>query len=81
MDGPEGYHTNWSKKNEDKYHMISLICEIEIIQMNLQSRSNSQRANLCLQRGTSGRRDRLGVWDGHVHTTIFKVDNQQGPTV
>ena len=25
--------------------------------------------------------DRLGVWDGHVHTVIFKIDNQQGPTV
>ena len=22
-----------------------------------------------------------GVWDEHVHTAIFKVDNQQGPTV
>ena len=22
-----------------------------------------------------------GVWDGHVHTAIFKVDIQQGPTV
>ena len=22
-----------------------------------------------------------GVWDGHVHTAIFKVDNQQGPIV
>ena len=26
-----------------------------------------------------GKRQR--VWDGHVHTAIFKVDNQQGPTV
>ena len=25
--------------------------------------------------------DRLGVWDGHVHSVIFKIDNQQGPTV
>ena len=24
---------------------------------------------------------RGGVWDGHVHTAIFKMDNQQGPTV
>ena len=24
---------------------------------------------------------RLGVWDRHVHTAIFKIDNQQGPTV
>ena len=22
-----------------------------------------------------------GVWDGHVHSAIFKMDNQQGPTV
>ena len=26
-------------------------------------------------------RDRLGIWDWHVHTTIYKIDNQQGPTV
>ena len=24
--------------------------------------------------------DSQGVWDGHVHTAIFKMDNQQGPT-
>ena len=23
---------------------------------------------------------RMRVWDGHVHTAIFKMDNQQGPT-
>ena len=28
-----------------------------------------------------GGKDRLGVWDGHVDTTIFKMDNQQGLTV
>ena len=22
-----------------------------------------------------------GVWDGHVHTAILKVDSQEGPTV
>ena len=25
-------------------------------------------------------RDKLGVWDKHIHTTIYKIDNQQGPT-
>ena len=25
------------------------------------------------------RKDSQGVWDGHVHTAIFKMDNQQGP--
>ena len=28
-----------------------------------------------------GGMDCLGVQDGHAHTTIFKVDNQQGSTV
>ena len=27
-----------------------------------------------------GERDRWGAWEGHVHTAIFKMDNQQGPT-
>ena len=26
-------------------------------------------------------RDRLGIWNWHVHTDIFKIYNQQGPTV
>ena len=26
-------------------------------------------------------RDKSGAWDEHTHTTIYKVDNQQGPTV
>ena len=26
-------------------------------------------------------RNRLGVWGQHAHTAIFKIDNQQGPTV
>ena len=27
-----------------------------------------------------GGRDSQGVWDGHVYTAIFKMDNQQEPT-
>ena len=33
------------------------------------------------QRGRMGGRDSQGVWDWHVHTAVFKMDNQQGPTV
>ena len=29
--------------------------------------------------GKDGAEDSKGVWDGH--TAIFKMDNQQGPTV
>ena len=28
MDGPRDGHTEWSKSDKDKYHMISLICGI-----------------------------------------------------
>ena len=26
-------------------------------------------------------RDSQGVWDGHIHIALFKMDNQQGPTI
>ena len=26
-------------------------------------------------------REKSGAWDKHTHTTIYKIDNQQGPTV
>ena len=28
-----------------------------------------------------GGRDSQGLWEGHVHTAVFKMDNQQRPTV
>ena len=31
--------------------------------------------------GRMGERNSKGVWGGHVHTAIFKMDNQQGPTI
>ena len=30
MDGPRDYHTEWSKPDKDKYHMISLYVESKI---------------------------------------------------
>ena len=28
MNGPRDYHTEWNMTEKDKYHMISLTCEI-----------------------------------------------------
>ena len=33
------------------------------------------------QKGEGWGEDKLGVWDQHIHTTIYKIDNQQGPTI
>ena len=26
-------------------------------------------------------RDKVGIWDSLIHNTIYRIDNQQGPTV
>ena len=31
--------------------------------------------------GSVGREDKPGAWDEHTHTTIYQIDNQQGPGV
>ena len=50
--------------------------------IHLQKRKRqTSRMNLWLSVGEGGGRDRLGVWDWHVHIAIFKIDNQQGSTV
>ena len=33
------------------------------------------------QGGKTGRRNSYGICDQHVHTALFKMDNQQGPTI
>ena len=32
-------------------------------------------------KGQSGRRDKLGVWDYQIHTTVYKIGEQQGHIV
>ena len=61
-----------SKKNDTS----KLISETE-------TDSRTSKTNLRLPKGKHGwgGRDKLGVWDEYIHTTIYKIDNQQGPTV
>ena len=53
-----------------------------MIQMNLQNRK--RLTDLENEHMVAGRKDggkRQGVWEGHEHTAVFKMDKQQGPTV
>ena len=54
-----------------------------MIQMNLfTKRKQTHRERIYdYQQGKMGGRDSQGLWDRHVHTALFKMDNQQGPTV
>ena len=51
--------------------------------MNLQNRERPTdlENKLMVAGGMDGGRDSQGVWDGHVHSVIFKMEDQQGPTV
>ena len=42
----------------------------------LTKQKETNRLTYGCQRG----KDSQGVWDRHVHSAIFKMDNQQGPT-
>ena len=42
--------------------------------------SQTQKTNL-VTKGRKGGRDKLGVWDQQIQTTIHKIDKQQGFTV
>ena len=39
------------------------------------------KTNLWLPEGKHVGWDKSGARDAHTHTTIYKIDNQQGPTV
>ena len=55
-----------------------------MIQTNLftkQKQTHRLREQTYNCQGEGQGRDRLRVLDGHVNTAIFKIDNQQGPTV
>ena len=87
MDGPRDYHTVWSerKTNIIGYHLYVKSKKKKMIQMNLfrkQKQTHRLRERTYSYQGKGvGGRDRLGVWDWHAHTAIYKNDNQQGPTV
>ena len=50
----------------------------EWIQMSLQTKQKQIQESLWLLVGKVGGRDSQGVWDGHGHTAVFNMENQQG---
>ena len=47
----------------------------------METDSQAQRINLWLPGGKMRGTDSQGIWDRHVHTAIFKIDNQEGPPI
>ena len=57
-----------------KNYANKIICKTE-------TDTQTLKADLWLPgMGNLGERDKLGVWDQHIHTFAYKIDNQQGAT-
>lgn len=44
-----------------------------------QNQTHRQKKTYGCQRKEEG--NKLQVWDQHIHTTVYKIGNQQGPAV
>ena len=58
------------------YHVISLICRIlkkDTNEFIYKTERLTDIENAMVTKGESGRRDKLGVWDQHICTTIYKL--------
>ena len=75
VDGSRDYHTKWSKSDKDKYHVYVKSSK----KKTKTHRSWSQMWGY--QRVNMWGSNKLGHWDKYIHTMIYKIDNQQGPTV
>ena len=72
-----------SQTEKDTYHLIPLKCRILKNSTNeLIYKTNRVKdlGNKLIVTDGGGGRDKLGYWDCHVHTTIYKLDNQHRPT-
>ena len=86
---PEDSNIKWSESERERQmsqqsaYMQNL--NKKFIQMDLFTKEKQThrlwKQTSGYQRGILGGRVKLGVWDGHVPATIFKIDNQQGSAV
>ena len=80
MDGPRDYHTKWSKPKTNImwYHLY--MESKKMIQMKLftkEKQTHRHRKQTWLLKGKGWGRDKLGVWEWHIHTTIYKINNKE----
>ena len=78
MDGPRDCRKERSMSDKDKYHLILLTWYIfknsadEPVYRNTVIDVENKHG---YQKGKGGDRSKLGDWNCHVHTTMYKIDN------
>ena len=68
-----------SDREAETLYDISYMCNLKRNDTN--KLTNRKRLTDLENKLMDARRDSSGVWEGHVHTAIFKMDNQQGTMV
>ena len=79
MGGPRDYHTKQSESEKERQiSIISLQVEPKILYklfyLQIRNRVTDVANKHDYERG-NGERGKLGYWDWHIHTTIYKIDN------
>ena len=85
MDGPGDYHIKRSKSDRERQILHAIVYMQNLkndMNKHLQKEidSQTQRKNYGYQVGRE-EVHKLGVWDWHVYTAIFKIDNLKGSTI
>ena len=80
MVGPRECHTEWSR-TEKKYHDTLYMWNLKRNNTNELIKQKQTHRLRVAGAERWGEEINYWVWDGHVHITIFKMDNQQGTTV
>ena len=80
MDGSRDYHTEWSKSDRERQisydiaYMWNLKNGYKWTYLQNRNRVTDVENKLMVTRG-KGVRNKLEVWDGHRHTTIYIIGN------
>ena len=51
------------------------------IVIELKETHRHRKQTYCYQRGKAEGKGKLGIWEWHMHTTIYKIGKYQGPNV
>ena len=80
MDGPT-CHTEWSKSDRERQisydiaYMWNLKKWYKWTYLQNRNRVTDVENKLMVTMGERRGKDKLGDWDWHIHTTIYKIDN------
>ena len=87
MNESRDYHTNLSGKERQTPYDITYMQNLKKKKdtnepiYKTEIYSQTQKTNLWLPKGKGVGRDKLGIWYQQILTTVYKIDNQQGPTI